>query len=98
MPRMLRGIFRKRRHLVDHKLLTEKKARDLLSWKHSGFNLDAREKPVAADDVDGRRQNSGWRQEAADGRKEQERTRLFPLFARVQKRLLPPAYGLLSTA
>ena len=58
--------------LVDHKLLTENKARDLLNWKHSGFNLDAVEKPVAADDIDGRRQNSGWRQEAADGRKEHE--------------------------
>ena len=62
--------------LVDHKLLTEKKARDLLNWKHSGFNLDAGEKPVAADDIDGRRQNSGWRQEAADGRKEHEATML----------------------
>jgi len=42
--------------LVSNKLLTGKKSRDLLSWKRSGFNLDAGEKPVAADDVDGRRQ------------------------------------------
>ena len=54
----LTELFRQRfiQTLVSHKLLTEKKARDLLSWKHSGFNLDAGEKPVAADDVDGRRQ------------------------------------------
>jgi hypothetical protein len=54
----LTELFRHRfiQTLVDHKLLTEKKAHDLLNWKHSGFNLDAGEKPVAADDVDGRRQ------------------------------------------
>ena len=53
----LTELFRHRfiRRLVDHKLLTERKARDLLAWRHSGFNLDAGEKPVAADDVEGRR-------------------------------------------
>ena len=53
----LTELFRQRfiQTLVSHKLLGEKRARDLLGWKHSGFNLDAGEKAVAADDVDGRR-------------------------------------------
>ena len=41
--------------LLREKLITAKKARQLLGWKHSGFSLDAREKPVAAHDVEGRR-------------------------------------------
>ncbi len=53
----LTELFRQRfiQSLVSHKLLSEKKACDLLGWKHSGFNLDAGEKAVAADDIDGRR-------------------------------------------
>ncbi len=37
------------------KLISEKKARQLLGWKHSGFSLDAGDKPVASHDVEGRR-------------------------------------------
>ena len=37
------------------KLISEKRARQLLGWTHSGFSLDAGEKPVASHDVDGRR-------------------------------------------
>ena len=41
--------------LLREKLISAKKARQLLGWKHSGFSLDAGEKPVAAHDVEGRR-------------------------------------------
>ena len=41
--------------LVREKLLSRKKADQMLTWKHSGFSLDAGDKPVAAFDVDGRR-------------------------------------------
>ncbi|HUF62789.1 MAG TPA: hypothetical protein VMN36_11995 [Verrucomicrobiales bacterium] len=41
--------------LVRERLLTVKKARDLLNWNHSGFNLDAGEKAVAPYDAEGRR-------------------------------------------
>ena len=41
--------------LRQEKLISEKKARQLLGWTHSGFSLDAGEKPVASHDVEGRR-------------------------------------------
>jgi len=53
----LSELFRHRfiEALLRGKLISEKKARQLLGWTHSGFSLDAGEKPVAAHDVDGRR-------------------------------------------
>ncbi len=41
--------------LLQEKLISEKKARQLLGWKHSGFSVDAGESPVASRDVEGRR-------------------------------------------
>lgn len=41
--------------LLREKFTSEKKARQLLGWTHSGFSLDAGEKPVAAHDVYERR-------------------------------------------
>jgi hypothetical protein len=32
--------------LFDKKIISERKARQLLNWKHSGFSLDAGDKPV----------------------------------------------------
>jgi len=37
------------------KLISESKLRQLLAWNHSGFSLDASEKPVASSDVEGRK-------------------------------------------
>ena len=37
------------------KLISEKKASQLLGWTHGGFSLGVGEKPVAANDVDRRR-------------------------------------------
>jgi hypothetical protein len=53
----LTELFRHRfiEALLQEKLISEKKARQLLGWTHSGFSLDAGEKPVAARDADGRR-------------------------------------------
>ncbi|MDF1852921.1 MAG: transposase [Verrucomicrobiales bacterium] len=53
----LSELFRHRfiEALLRGKLISEKKARQLLGWTHSGFSLDAGEKPVAAHDVAGRR-------------------------------------------
>lgn len=36
-------------------LISEKTLRDLLGWKHSGFNLNAGDKPIAANNTDGLR-------------------------------------------
>ncbi len=44
--------------LLQEKLISEKKARQLLGWKHSGFSVDAGESPVASRDVEGRRGTS----------------------------------------
>jgi hypothetical protein len=41
--------------LRDEKLISERKLRQLLAWTHSGFSLDAGEKPVAPYDVEGRK-------------------------------------------
>jgi hypothetical protein len=41
--------------LRDEKLISEKKLRQILAWTHSGFSLDASEKPVAPHDVEGRK-------------------------------------------
>ena len=41
--------------LRDEKLISESKLRQLLAWTHSGFSLDAGEKPVAPHDVEGRK-------------------------------------------
>ncbi|MCP5552167.1 MAG: transposase [Akkermansiaceae bacterium] len=41
--------------LRDDKLISERKLRQLLAWTHSGFSLDAGEKPVAPYDVEGRK-------------------------------------------
>jgi hypothetical protein len=51
------------------KLISEKKVHQLLDWKHSGFSLDAGDKPIASEDVEGRRRlaepkRSGDRQPA----------------------------------
>jgi hypothetical protein len=52
--------------LLHKKLISAKRAHALLGWTHSGFNLDAGEKPVAADDADGlRRLSSGHGPRAA---------------------------------
>ncbi len=53
----LAELFRHRfiETLLREKLISAKKARQLLGWKHSGFSLDAGEKPVASHDVEGRR-------------------------------------------
>ncbi len=53
----LSEVFRHRfiATLRREKLISEKKARQLLGWKHSGFSLDAGDKPVASHDVEGRR-------------------------------------------
>jgi hypothetical protein len=53
----LSELFRRRfiATLRREKLVSEKKARQLLGWKHSGFSLDAGEKPVASHDIEGRR-------------------------------------------
>ncbi|MBL9155007.1 MAG: transposase [Verrucomicrobiales bacterium] len=53
----LAELFRHRFIAALHheKLISEKKARQLLAWTHSGFSLDAGEKPVASHDVEGRR-------------------------------------------
>ena len=53
----LSELFRHRfiETLQREKLISAKKARQLLGWKHSGFSLDAGEKPVASHDVEGRR-------------------------------------------
>ena len=53
----LTELFRHRfiEALLSEKLISDKKARQLLGWKHSGFSLDAGEKPVASHDLDGRR-------------------------------------------
>jgi len=53
----LAELFRHRflETLRREKLISEKKLRHLLGWKHSGFNLDAGDKPVAANNVEGRR-------------------------------------------
>jgi hypothetical protein len=37
------------------KLISDRKLRQLLAWTHSGFSLDAGEKPVAPNDVEGRK-------------------------------------------
>ncbi len=37
------------------KLISDRKLRQLLAWTHSGFSLDAGEKPVAPHDVEGRK-------------------------------------------
>jgi hypothetical protein len=37
------------------RLISERKLRQLLAWTHSGFSLDASEKPVAPHDVEGRK-------------------------------------------
>lgn len=52
----LNQLFRHRfiEVLLREKLISDKKARQLLNWRHSGFNLDAGDKPVAADNVAGR--------------------------------------------
>ena len=44
----LHQLFRHRfiQTLLREKLISEKKSRQLLNWKHSGFNLDAGDKPV----------------------------------------------------
>lgn len=41
--------------LRGEKLISESKLRQLLAWTHSGFSLDAGEKPVAPYDVEGRK-------------------------------------------
>jgi len=41
--------------LRQEKLISERKLRQLLGWTHSGFSLDAGEKPVASSDVEGRK-------------------------------------------
>ena len=53
----LAELFRHRfiETLLRERLISEKKARQLPGWKHSGFSLDAGEKHVASDDVEGRR-------------------------------------------
>jgi hypothetical protein len=53
----LAEIFRHRfiATLLHEKLISAKRAHELLGWTHSGFNLDAGEKPVAAPDAEGRR-------------------------------------------
>jgi hypothetical protein len=53
----LAELFRHRfiEMLHREKLISEKKVRQLLDWKYSGFSLDAGDKPIAADDVEGRR-------------------------------------------
>jgi len=53
----LTELFRHRfiQTLLDEKLISQRKARQLLAWKNSGFSLDAGEKPIAANDVEGRR-------------------------------------------
>lgn len=53
----LAELFRHRfiEMLHREKLISEKKVHQLLDWKHSGFSLDAGDKPIAADDVEGRR-------------------------------------------
>jgi hypothetical protein len=61
IPKILRTIFRKRRHrliqaLLNAKLISQNKATELLGWKHSGFHIDnGGEAPVAPHDTDGRR-------------------------------------------
>jgi len=53
----LTELFRHRfiEALLREKLISDRKARQLLGWTRSGFSLDAGEKSVAANDVDGRR-------------------------------------------
>ena len=46
--------------LRDEKLISERKLRQLLAWTHSGFSLDAGEKPVAPHDVEGRKRLAEW--------------------------------------
>ena len=41
--------------LVREKLLSRKKADQMLTWKHSGFSLDAGDKPVSSYNIAGRR-------------------------------------------
>ncbi len=43
------------RRLLKHQAINDNQAEKLLSWNHSGFNLDAGEAPLAARDVAGRR-------------------------------------------
>ncbi|MGD7653931.1 MAG: IS91 family transposase [Verrucomicrobiales bacterium] len=52
----LADLFRHRFLAVlrKEKLISEKKLRELLEWRHSGFSLDAGPKPVASTDVEGR--------------------------------------------
>jgi hypothetical protein len=52
----LEELFRHRflAALRREKLISKKKVRQLLSWKHSGFNLDAGKEPIASHDVHGR--------------------------------------------
>jgi len=53
----LTELFRQRfiQTLLDEKLISQRKARQLLTWKNSGFSLDAGDKPISAKDVEGRR-------------------------------------------
>ena len=53
----LREIFRNLfiKTLVDEKLLSQKKADELLSWKTSGFTLDAGDSPTLPFDRNARR-------------------------------------------
>ncbi len=53
----LAELFRHRfiKRLIEEKLLSERKGKQMLEWKHSGFCLDAGDKPVASHDVQGRR-------------------------------------------
>jgi hypothetical protein len=53
----LAELFRHRfiHRLIEEKLLSEKKGKQMLEWKNSGFCLDAGDKPVASHDVQGRR-------------------------------------------
>jgi hypothetical protein len=48
--------LRRRETLVDEKLLSRKKADQLLSWKTSGFTLDAGDSPTLPFDREARRQ------------------------------------------
>ena len=50
------GIHRFLNALREAKLISPDKLADLLSWKHSGFNIhDGGEKPVPAHDTEGRK-------------------------------------------
>ena len=50
----LAELFRQRflATLLEEKLISERKLRELLGWKHSGFNLDAGDKPIPAHNLD----------------------------------------------